>query len=89
LELLEDRNSATAEAAHCIHFLKNICRISFWTLRERQADPLVTVEATPCPAKFGAFIARVNELAGQDQVSEREDCSFDRWHPLMSLKAAI
>ena len=74
-ELLSEMAEA---AAHCIHFLKNICRISFWTLRERQAEPMVTVEATPCPAEFGAFIARVNELAGQDQVSEREDCSFDR-----------
>ena len=65
-------------AAHCIHFLKNICRISFSILRGREAEPLVTVEATPSPNKFKAFLARVNQLAERDQVSEKEDCAFDR-----------
>jgi len=66
------------EAAHSIHFLKNICKISFSVLRERQAEPLVEVEATPCPAEFKQFVANVNELAKQDQAGESQGCAFER-----------
>lgn len=37
------------EAAHSLHFLKNICKISFSILRERQVEPLVEVEGLGLP----------------------------------------
>jgi hypothetical protein len=66
------------EAAHSIHFLKNICKISFSVLRERQAEPFVVVEASPCPEKFKLFVESVNELATQQQAAEPLGCDFQR-----------
>jgi len=77
-----DRRALLAEmadaGAHAIHFLKNICSISFSVLRDRQVDLQVRVETTPCPDGFRTFLNRVNELAKQEQASEKQYCAFDR-----------
>ena len=66
------------EAVHSIHFLKNIFKISFSILRERQAEPFAEVEATPCPAEFKQFVDKVNELAEQNQAGTPQSCAFER-----------
>jgi hypothetical protein len=68
------------EAVRSILFLKNVCKISFSTLRDTRAptEKFATVSATPCPETFKTFLQELNGLAAQVQVGAKLTCRFDR-----------
>jgi hypothetical protein len=66
------------EAVRSIIFLKNVCTVSFGILRDRQAEMVTTIKATPPPHSFTEFLGHVVGQSGQAGCSPGRECEFER-----------